>query len=165
MRMRSLTLLLFLAAAPVAAADESDTAARAEAATAEIGDAKAYLRDMRTAVELAKKGEYGKIKQKERAVLDDSYARLKQLLDGHDSPLELPLAERIEVFNAQERIVAIVERHPKDTMICRKKQSTGTRIPATECLTIAQREARARSAREAMDRLAKPNPCVSGNNC
>ena len=164
MPMRSLTLILLLAATPVAAQD-SDTAARAEAATAEIRSAKDYLRDMRTAVDLAKKGDYGKIKQKERERLDASYARLKQLLDDVESPLELPLDQRIEVFNAQEVIVSIVERHPKDTMICRRKQSTGTRIPATECLTIAQREARARASREATERLAKPNPCVTGSNC
>ena len=164
MRMRNLALALLLAAAPVAA-EEPDTAARAEAATAEIRNAKDYLRDMRTAVELAQKGEYGKLDSKERRTLDESYKRLHTLLDGHDSPTELPLDDRIEIFNAQERIVAILDRHPKDTMICRKKKSTGTRIPATECLTIAQREARARNAREAMDRLAKPNPCVSGQNC
>lgn len=164
MPLRSLGLILLLAFTP-AFADENDAAAHADAEAAKIENVADYLRGMRDAIELAKKGEYGKIDRKQRKTLDDSYERLRDLLDGHDSPLELPLAERIDVINAQERIVAILDRHPKDTMICRKKKTTGTRIPGTECLTIAQREARARNAREAMDRLAKPNPCVSGQNC
>ena len=155
-------IALLLAAGPLQAADESE---RAQAAMANIRDVPDYLRGMRDAVDLAKKGEYGKIDRKQRKTLEQSYDRLRELLAGRATPLELSLEDRIEVFNAQERIVAILERHPRDTMICRKKQNTGTRIPATECLTIAQREARARNAREAMDRLAKPNPCVSGTDC
>jgi len=162
---RSLSLVLMLAVAAAVCAAEPDEAAKAEAATAEISNAQDYLRDLRDSVELARRGEYGKLTAKDRTQLDTSYARIKDLIGDHESPLELPLADRIEMFNAQEVIVAIVDRHPRDTMICRRKQSTGTRIPQTECLTIAQREARSRGAKEAMDRLAKPNPCVSGSNC
>ena len=168
MPLRSLSLTILLAfACVVAAAPPADAGdvARAEAATADIRDAQDYLRELRDSVALAKRGEYGKLSGADRKQLDASYARIKDLLGDHESPLALSLEDRIAMFNAQETIVAIVERHPRDTMICRRKQSTGTRIPQTECLTIAQREARSRGAREAMDRLAKPNPCVSGNNC
>jgi hypothetical protein len=148
-------LVLWLAFAGAHAADP-DRQVRAEAATADIHDAPAYLRDMRTSVELARRGEYGKLDTGDRKRLDSAYARLKKLLDGRQTPLELPLADRIDLFNAQEAIVAIVNRHPRDTMICRRKQATGTRIPRTECLTIAQREARSRGAKEAMERLPRP---------
>lgn len=164
MTLRPLLLALLIGGAPLFAT-AADRAAQADAAAANIEDVDDYLRGMGDAVALAKKGEYGKLDRKSRQTLEQSWARLQALLDGHDSPMELPLDERIALLNAQERIVGILERHPRDTMICRKKRSTGTRIPATECLTIAQREARARHAREAMDRLAKPNPCVSGQNC
>lgn len=163
--MRAYCLSVLLLVALPCAADDPATAERADAAAAEIRDVGDYLRGMRDAVDLAKKGEYGKIDRKQRKTLDTSYDRLHALLDGRDSPMELSLDKRIEVLNAQEAIVSILDRHPKDTMICRRKQATGTRIPATECLTIAQREARARNARESMDRMAKPNPCVSGSNC
>ena len=168
MLLRNLSLSVLLAFTCIAGAAEPvdpDEAARAEAATAEIRNAQDYLRDLRDSVELAKRGEYGKLSTADRKKLDTSYARIKDLLGDHESPLELSLQDRIAMFNAQEVIVAIVERHPRDTMICRRKKSTGTRIPQTECLTIAQREARSRGAKDAMDRLAKPNPCVSGNNC
>jgi hypothetical protein len=168
MSLRSLSLSSLLAFACVATAAEPvdpDVAARADAASAGIRNAQDYLRDLRDSVELAKRGEYGKLSGADRKKLDASYGRIKELLGDHDSPLEMPLDDRIAMFNAQEAIVAIVERHPRDTMICRRKQSTGTRIPQTECLTIAQREARSRGAKEAMERMAKPNPCVSGNNC
>lgn len=155
MPLKSLTLSILLAFAAATHAADPEEAARAEEATSKIRDAKDYLRDMRDTVELAKRGEYGKLKSQEREQLDASYRRMKELLDGHASPLELSLADRIDLFNAQESIVAIVDRHPKDTMICRRQKSTGTRIPSTECLTIAQREARALGAREAADRLPK----------
>lgn len=162
MSIRPFVLLLSLVAAfPLAAQEARD----AEEATAKIRNAKDYLRDMRTSVELAKQGEYGKLTDKDRAQLDDNYDTLKDLLGDVETPLELPLDDRIAVYNAQEAIVGILERHPKDTMICRRKKSTGTRISSTECLTIAQREARTRASREAADYLAKPNPCVSGQNC
>jgi hypothetical protein len=159
MSLRSLSLSLLLALTGVAGAAEPvdpDDAARAEAATAEIRNAQDYLRDLRESVELARRGEYGKLAAADRKKLDASYERIKDLLGDHESPLELPLEDRIAMFNAQEAIVAIVERHPRDTMICRRKKSTGTRIPQTECLTIAQREARSRGAQEAMDRLPRP---------
>ena len=164
MSYRTLALSLLLCLAGTALAADPDEAARAEAATADIHDAQGYLRDMRTSVDLARRGEYGKLSSKDRKQLDTSYARLKTLLDGHDSPLELPLEERIDLYNAQEVIVAIINRHPRDTMICRRKQATGTRIPQTECLTIAQREARSRGAKEAMDRLPRPM-CNGTPNC
>ena len=163
MPLRAVLLVLLLAAG--AARAEAPAADGGDAVANELRSARDYLRDMRVTVELAQKGEYGKLTSAERKTLARSYARLGALLDGHDTPAELPLEERIALYNAQEAIVAIVERHPRDTMICRRKKSTGTRIPSTECLTIAQREARARASREAMDRLAKPNPCVSGQNC
>ena len=164
MSSRSLALSILLCIAGAAGAEDADVAARAQAATADIHDARGYLRDMRTSVELAKRGEYGKLSSKDKKQLDISYARLKTLLDGHDSPLELPLEDRIDLYNAQEAIVAIVKRHPRDTMVCRRKQSTGTRIPQTECLTIAQREARSRGAKEAMDRLPRPS-CNGQPSC
>lgn len=165
MRYLSPIFLLLVVLTPVHATESTDRAAAAEAAAAEIRDSKDYLRDMRESVTLAKKGEYGKISQKERSKLDDSYDRLKDLLADVETPLELSLDDRLAVYNAQQAIVAILERNPKDTMICKRKSSTGTRIPTTECLTIAQREARTRASREAADYLAKPNACVSGQNC
>src|SRR5687767_11929016 len=65
MSCRSLALSMLLCAAGAAFAAEprapatADEIARAEAATADIRDAQGYLRDMRTSVELARRGEYG----------------------------------------------------------------------------------------------------------
>ena len=81
--------------------------------------------------------------------------------------MELQPEERIELYNAQETIVAMVRNDDKGRMVCKKEIRLGSRMPTTECLTVAQREEKARSARagtnDTMRTVCIPgegNPCV-----
>jgi hypothetical protein len=154
-------VLLFAAASSQAAIDSSDVAERANAQAEKIDDVKDYVTGVNDAVELAKAGEYGKIKRRDLERLEESASQINTLLHGQQSALDLPLDERIELYNAQEAITSILRNDQKNRMVCRRVANTGTRIPTTECLTVAQREARAKGARASADKLPRPT-CIPG---
>jgi hypothetical protein len=141
MRALSLSLLLALAAAgatPPAIASES---AEASSRSAEI------LEEADLSLELARRGEYGSIKRRDLRDLEAAHATMHRLLEGHDAPEELDNDDRIALFNAQHKITAIVGSDDKNRKICKRVAVTGSRVAAVECLTVAERESRARASR------------------
>lgn len=109
--------------------------------------AEAILEEADIAVELAREGQYGRINRRDMQALEDAHATMKQLLEGHDAPEALENEDRVALFNAQHTITAIVGNDDKNRKICKRVAVTGSRVAATECLTVAEREARARASR------------------
>lgn len=135
----SLALLLpVLLASPVRAA---------EAAPAPATRAAEILDEADLSLELARRGEYGSIKRRDLRELEAAHATMHRLLAGHDAPEDLENEDRIELFNAQHRITAIVGSDDKNRKICKRVAVTGSRVAAVECQTVAEREARARASR------------------
>ncbi|MCB1642431.1 MAG: hypothetical protein KDI37_11915 [Xanthomonadales bacterium] len=126
-----------------------EVTARADQYVEGLSSAAAFLREVRDTVELARAGEYGKIKPADLGRLDEARSRITELLEGHEHARQLSAEERIELFNAQELITSIVRNDDKSRRVCTKVHGTGTRIARSECLTVAQREQRAQETREA----------------
>lgn len=139
--------------------DSSDVASRANAKVESIEDVDKYVLEVKDVVELAIQGEYGRVRRGDKERLEASRDLIARLLDGKTSARELPLQSRIELYNAQEVITSIVRSDDKSRVVCRRVANTGTRIPTTECLTIAERERRARGARENADKMPRPT-CI-----
>jgi hypothetical protein len=172
-RLPCLSILLLLAATGVDAriSAQSETpvetvAERADAQAAEITDADAFIDEIDTAIGLARSGEYGQLGRSQLSRLDRARNQIAKLLDGHASALELRPDDRIALYNAQEYITSTLRNDDKDRMICKREVRTGTRVPKTECLTVAEREARAETARDNTDKHQRDvcypgvgNPC------
>jgi hypothetical protein len=113
------------------------------------------------AMDLAREGQYGRISRRDMVELNEAHAALHRLLEGHDDPEELDNEDRIALFNAQQKITAIVGNDDKNRKICKRVSVTGSRVAAVECMTVAQREARARASRSAAGEALR-SFCVPG---
>ena len=140
MRAFSLSLVLALAAAGAPALVLALEAAAGTRSAEILGEADLSL-------ELARRGEYGPIKRRDLRDLEAAHATMHRLLEGHDAPEDLENEDRIALFNAQHKITAIVGSDDKNRKICKRVAVTGSRVAAVECLTVAERESRARASR------------------
>ena len=166
MNIRVLTLgcLLGLSLPALAIAQSADSDATPANATAEverITDAGAFLAEIERSLEMARNGEYGKLRRSQMSDLQDARDEIVLLLEGHATATELPPEERIVVYNAQEVMSSILRKDDKERVICEKTVKIGTRLGTTECLTVGQREARARIASESTGNVQR-TVCVAG---
>ena len=164
-RILVLSALLVLSSAgygsAAASADTKTLSERADAQAESIADTEQYLASIDQALELASKGEYGRLKRGSEEKLQAARDRIAVLLKGHASARELRPDDRIAVFNAQEVIKSIIQNQDKDRMVCRREAPTGSRIPTTECLTVGEREDRGRAASEGTAKVLR-EVCVPG---
>jgi hypothetical protein len=152
------SLLLAVACVAPAFAQEppADPAAQVAKADAQVeriaSDTSKYLDELDAAIELAKKGTYGKLPKGAGNKLEDSREFIGKLLAGDRDPRTLDRDQRLALFNAHETIRSIINNDDKSRVVCKREQHLGSRVATTECLTIGEREALAsHSARQAAD--------------
>lgn len=151
----AVSLAAYGASGPATAQDAA-VAPQAEVTT-EAGE---YLASIDHALDLARKGEYGRISRGSHEELKAARDRIAGLLEGHASKDELQPDARLAVQHAEDAIQAIIQSQDKNRMVCRREAGTGSRLPRNECLTVAQREARARAAMESTESVQRMN-CVA----
>lgn len=167
MKLRTLFLSCLLTlplAAQARIAEETETASLAQRADAEarkITDAEAFIDEIDETLAMAREGTYGRLKKGSMVQAESARNKIARLLEGHENAMELQPEERIELYNAQETIVAMVRNDDKNRMVCKKEIRLGSRMPTTECLTVAQREEKARGARDGANDTLR-NVCVPG---
>ena len=122
---------------------------------------KDWLDEIDDTLALARDGTYGRLKRGSMIQAESARDKIAKLLEGHENAMELPPEERIELYNAQETIVAMIRSDDKGRMVCKKEIRLGSRMPTTECLTVAQREEKARGARDGANDTLR-NVCVLG---
>ena len=150
-------LFAFACATPALAQDTpTDTAVQIEKADAQIesiaNDTSKYLDELDVAIDLAKKGTYGKLPKGAHNKLDASRSLIGDLLAGDRDPRTLERDQRLAVYNAHETIRSIINKDDKSRVVCKREQHLGSRVATTECLTIGEREQMARySSRQAAD--------------
>jgi hypothetical protein len=162
--------LLALPVLGFAAIEERGTAdslaERAQANAERIADTDAFLDEIDDAVAMARAGEYGRLKKGTVVRIEMARDKINDLLEGHDSALDLEPEDRIELYNAQETITAAIRNDDKNRTVCKRELTTGSRLPTTECMTVAEREARRKNAQENTDKFIR-NLCNvgEGNDC
>lgn len=128
---------------------------------AEVTESAAYIEDSELSVEMARDGQFGRIKSRDMEKIESAHARIVELLTPVNSPSELPPQLRQSLALAQSQIDAILKPEDDDRKICKRVPSTGTRLGALECLTLAERRDRARASRN-MVNDAQRGFCVPG---
>lgn len=157
-----LCLLCTLALSSVTAVAQQKTLEeRADARAEKISDAQALVREIDETIELTKEGGYGRIKAGDMDRIMAARNTIASLLEGRTRATELPPEQRIELYNAQELITSIIRNDEKNRKVCQRVQLSGSRVTKNECLTVAEREARARAARDSAQRLQRVT-CVPG---
>ena len=106
------------------------------------------LQEIDLTLELARDGDYGRIEAQDMARLEELRTTIGNLLVNQPNPRALKADDRLIIFNAQEEMTAIVRNDDKNRKVCKRVTGTATRLAKAECLTVAQRETRAKSVRE-----------------
>lgn len=101
----------------------------------------------------AEAGRYGRIKRDDMKRLRDAHATLQRLLAGREDALELGPSERVELFNAQEVMRAILTQQNESALICEHRRPMGSQIVQARCVSRADAERRRLSEEEAMRRF------------
>ena len=119
--------------------------ARADATVEKISvDLAKYIGEVDRAIALAKAGGYGRLERGSEARLADARKVIGDLLKDVRDPRDLPPDQRIALFNAHETIESVIKKQDKSRVVCTRERKTGSRVGVTECLTVAEREERAR---------------------
>lgn len=169
MRILVLALLTLPVAAVSAEATQEDTRPLAERAQEQaklVSDVDAFLAELDDSLRLARTGGYGRVRRGDINRLEFARNRIVTLLKGHANASELSPENQVALYENREMIARILRSDNKNRIVCKRETKLGTRLPTTECLTLGQREERARAARENTDR-AQRNLCYvgEGNSC
>lgn len=156
----SSVLLAGLLSALPAYAVISTTATEARAIQAPT-EAELLLAEADFALQMARDGQYGRLSSADMAALRQAHAQINAALEGVASLAELDAGQRSRVQAARAEIGALLRSDDKDRKICKRIELTGSRVTGMECLTVAEREARARAAR-AMAGDAQRGFCMPG---
>lgn len=138
-----------------------DAATKPTRTAAERADAKVQpapdevLTEVSIAVAMGLRGEYGSLSQSEKRRLRLSHDRIVRELQGAEDIGALPREARIVIYNAQQNIESILNANDTDRMVCTHRLVTGTRLKKTECLSIADREARTRASVRTVDSMMR----------
>lgn len=115
------------------------------------------------ALEEAKAGKYGTLKRDDRRRLDAADQDIQTLMQRNPDLSTLNDAERVQLFNAQETIIATVNGLKRSQLVCTYRQQPGTRFKTKHCMSRDMAEAAERAARESTH-TAQRDLCVAGEN-
>ncbi len=153
-------IVLSMTCHPSAAAASSDQQA-GEVVGHTQTETQDYLAKIDRTLSLADKGQYGKLKRGAAEELQAARDLIAGALAGRTTLVGLPVSDQLKIQNAEDAIAAILRNKEKDRMVCTHEAKTGTRFSTTECMTVAQREARSNSAAEATGNVQRET-CVPG---
>ena len=88
-------------------------------------------------------------------------ARFRSLIGTHESLEELSDVDQVSVFNAHERVIAIVENAENDRVVCKRQKVVGSHRPVNVCNTVGELK-RARDEL-AKDEILRQRRCAGGN--
>jgi hypothetical protein len=150
------------ATANVGGEDANTVAQRADAQVEKISVNMAkYIGEIDRAIAMAKEGGYGKLERGSEARLAAAREEIGRILKDVSDPRTLPPDQRIALFNAHQTIEAVINKQDKDRVVCTRERKTGSRLGTTECLTVGEREERAKIS-QAMARDQQRMTCSPG---
>lgn len=140
-----------------------ETAAKAPVQTAgPVADPVQQIPHTLKALEEAKAGKYGKLKADDRRRLEIAGRDIQVLMQRNPDLGTLNEADRVQLFNSQEAIIAVVDGLKRTQLVCTYVQGTGTRFKTKHCVTRDMAEAAKRAAREST-KTAQRDLCVPGS--
>ena len=84
--------------------------------------------------------DYAELSAEDRGQVQQALSRIRQHMGERQTVQELPPQLQAEVFNEQERINTLMARgHDDSRQICRYERTTGSNMPKSRCLTVAER--------------------------
>ncbi len=91
----------------------------------------------------------------ERARIEALLARIEQRFVARGSSASFSEGDRLDVFNAQEEVNAILARNDGNRLVCEFITRTGSHRRSKECLSVREREARRAAQHEALREIGR----------
>jgi hypothetical protein len=140
---------LALAASPAATlADSKDVTASRDAPSLR-GMTRADYLAFRESIPTS--AEYTSLARRKRDSIDIELAKIDELMSRGVEPDALNEQQKLELFNAHESVVAILNRDESRT-VCKKRQEVGSRVPVVECRSSSERDAMRSKSQEELRR-------------
>ena len=108
-------------------------------------------------------GRYGFIDDKERDSVNQGLAYMQSLFDKYDTVGAMSPAAKIDLFNHQEVVNAILTKRDNERLVCESVAPVGSHIPRTTCRTYGLIEQERRDTQNAMDNFKAQRKFKSGN--
>jgi hypothetical protein len=108
--------------------------------------------------EMTGDGRYAYVRPDERRNVETALDEMSRLFDENDSVDKMDKATRVELFNAQESINAILTLRDSDRLVCERAAQPGSRIVGTTCRRYGDLEAARQSSEKFMNERAV-TPC------
>ncbi len=106
------------------------------------------IRNVETAINSE---DYSEIGLEDKSRVQQALNRIRIKMNGREKVDELAPQERNDLFNEQEIVNTIMTRAQADSrMICRRERLTGSNMPTSVCLTVAQRRKAQEDSRQAL---------------
>ncbi len=115
--------------------------------SAEESSLNRILSDAYDRLELARSGQYGWMTRRQLQIANAALETIEELTAGKSEIHELSSDDRRELEEARGRIDQILRAENKNRIVCQRAVQTGSRVTRTVCMTVGQREERARNAR------------------
>ncbi|HDS1139371.1 TPA: hypothetical protein QDZ75_003431 [Stenotrophomonas maltophilia] len=107
------------------------------------------IRNVETAINTE---DYSEIGLEDKSRVQQALGRIKIKMGDHERVEQLSPHDRTEIFNDQEVINTIMTRaHADSRMVCRRERTTGSNMPQSVCLTVAQRRKAQEDSRKALN--------------
>jgi hypothetical protein len=113
----------------------------------EASETATMIEQLQLSMALARDGQFGPIKSRDMETLEKAYAFIVETLGQVESVSQLNPQQSQSLELAQSQFDGILRVEEDDRKICKRVSTTGTRLGALECLTVAERRARAEAAR------------------
>lgn len=108
-------------------------------------------------------GRYEFVNHTDREKLDASFADMQALFDKYGTVTQMDQPVKVQLFNDQEAVNAILTHNDGKRLICESAAPTGSHIPRTTCRTYREVELQRRNAQNFQQQLLQVNQPVGGH--
>lgn len=151
MSVRSILVAVLLAFAMPALAD---SAGQAEVPTVNNLSVEQFLAFHDEVARKSRSGELESLSNSDLDALATAQSALRRALDGKSEMSQLDDAGKLVVFNAHEKVVALVNKAEDERLVCEQVKRLGSHRHTLVCRTVAQTRSERERAR--MNRLRLP---------
>jgi len=109
-------------------------------------------------------GRFEFVETSERGIVNTRLADMQALFDKRGFVAQMDMQTKIQLFNDQEAVNAILTRRDNDRLICKHEASLGTHIQRTTCQTYGEEERQRRQDVDYMGAL-KQTPDRYTDHC
>ncbi len=113
--------------------------------------------------DLNDKKAYGHVKDNGRHEIEGAEGIIRNLLGRVKTLDELSEPQRVELFNANEKIISVLNDSEKDRLVCVREYPTGSHRPVVSCMTVAERDHNREESQKAALDLQKQQQTMKSN--